>query len=107
MTRFNKINGVYVIKGTNYEAITGSRAQVWHGSAYETSGGLTKSQLFKNKLGRIVSKSKHGTAKKEMRLKKHGYHTRKGHFGFVKKPAMETSLKKTKSKSRKSSRSRR
>jgi hypothetical protein len=106
MTRFNKTNGVYVIKGNKYESITGSRAQVWHGSAYETSGGLTKSQLFKNKLGRIVSKSKHGTAKKEMRLKKHGYHTRKGHFGFVKKTAETSTRKKNKSKSRKALRSR-
>jgi hypothetical protein len=63
----------------------GSRAQVWHGTAKKTSGGLTKSDLMMNKHGRIVSKDKYTTAKREMRLKKHGYGTKKGHFGFVKK----------------------
>jgi hypothetical protein len=62
----------------------GSRAQVWHGTAKKTSGGLTKSDLMKNKSGRIVSRAKHHTAKKEMRLVKHGYGTKKGKFGFVK-----------------------
>jgi len=62
----------------------GSRAQVWHGTAKKTSGGLTKSDLMKNKSGRIVSRAKHNTAKKEMRLVKHGYGTKKGKFGFVK-----------------------
>jgi hypothetical protein len=37
-----------------------------------------------NKWGRIVSEKKHKTAKKEMRLLKHGYGTQKGKFGFVK-----------------------
>ena len=62
----------------------GSRAQVWHGTARKTSGGLTKSELMKNKDGRIVSKKKHNTAKREKRLIKHGYGTKKGHFGAVK-----------------------
>ena len=62
----------------------GTRAQVWHGTAKKTSGGLTKSDLMQNKAGRIVSRAKHNTAKKEMRLVKHGYGTKKGEFGFVK-----------------------
>ncbi len=62
----------------------GTRAQVWHGTAKKTSGGLTKSDLMMNKAGRIVSRAKHFTAKKEMRLLKHGYGTKKGKFGFVK-----------------------
>ena len=62
----------------------GTRAQVWHGTAKKTSGGLTKSDLMQNKAGRIVSRAKHNTAKKEMRLVKHGYGTKKGQFGFVK-----------------------
>jgi hypothetical protein len=37
-----------------------------------------------NKHGRVVSKAKHLTAKKEMRLLKHGYGTKKGKFGYVK-----------------------
>ena len=36
----------------------GSRAEVWHGNAKMTSGRLTKENLHKNKLGRIVSKTK-------------------------------------------------
>jgi hypothetical protein len=61
----------------------GSRRQVWNGTAKKTSGGLTKSDLMMSH-GRIVSKSKHFSAKKEMRLLKHGYGTKKGKFGFVK-----------------------
>ena len=62
----------------------GTRAQVWHGTAKKTSGGLIKSNLMMNKHGRIVSRSKHNTAKKENRLLKHGFGTKKGKFGFVK-----------------------
>jgi hypothetical protein len=62
----------------------GTRAEVWHGTAKKTSGGLTKGHLIKNKSGRIVSKAKHFTAKKENRLLKAGYGTQKGKFGFVK-----------------------
>ena len=36
----------------------GSRAQVMHGGAMKTSGGLTKSDLKYNKWGRIVSRKK-------------------------------------------------
>ncbi len=57
----------------NFKRTIGTRAEVWHGTAKKTSGGLTKDDLLKNKSGRIVSKAKHNTAKKEMRLKKHGY----------------------------------
>ncbi len=62
----------------------GSRAQVMHGSAHHTSGGLTKSDLKYNKHGRIVSRKKSAKAKKEKRLEKAGYKTRKGKFGAVK-----------------------
>ena len=63
----------------------GSRAQVWHGTAKHTSGGLHKTSLMKNKTGRIVSRKKHNSAKKDNRLVKAGFSTRKGHFGFVKR----------------------
>ena len=71
----------------------GTRAQVWHNNAKKTSGGLTKSDLMMNKHGRIVSRKKHNTAKKEKRLVKAGYITRKGHFGFVKKNSRKHSTK--------------
>ena len=77
-------DGFYHISGKKYELLTGSRAQVWHGTSYKTSGGLTKNNLFKNKHDRIVSKKKHSTATRDKRLLKHGYGTKKGVFGFVK-----------------------
>ena len=77
----------------------GSRAQVWHATADHTSGGLKKKDLIMNKHGRIVSKAKSIKAKKEKRLEKAGYFTKKGKFGFVKK---ESSKKKSRKSSRKS-----
>ena len=68
-----------------FEQTTGTRAQVWHGTAKKTSGGLTKTALMMNKHGRIVSRKKHNTAKKEKRLVKAGFLTKKGQFGFIKK----------------------
>ena len=35
----------------------GTRAQVFHGTAMKTTGGLTKSDLVQDKYGRIVSKA--------------------------------------------------
>jgi len=85
MTRFTKGgNGNYKVHGKNFDMLIGTRAQVWHGTAFKTSGGLTKSNLLQNKHGRIVSRAKHSTAKKENRLVKSGYGTKKGKFGFVK-----------------------
>ena len=45
---------------------------------------MKEKDLMQNNAGRIVSKAKYITAKKEMRLLKHGYGTQKGKFGFVK-----------------------
>jgi hypothetical protein len=84
MTKYTKTqDGKYLINGTQYEKLVGSRAQVWHNSAFKTSGSLKRKQLFQNKNGRIVSKNKHNTAKKENRLVKHGFGTKKGKFGVV------------------------
>jgi hypothetical protein len=68
-----------------HQQTIGTRAQVWHGTAKKTSGGLTKAALMMNKHGRIVSRKKHNTAKREKRLVKAGFLTKKGHFGFIKK----------------------
>ena len=85
MTKYSRTStGKYSVSGKTYEVLIGTRAQVWHGTAYKTTGGLTKSDLMQNKAGRIVSKSKHYTAKKEKRLVKAGFLTKKGHFGFIK-----------------------
>lgn len=63
----------------------GSRAEVMHGKAKKTSGGLQKKHLKYNKRGKIVSKKASKTAKKNNRLVKYGYITKKGVFGTVKK----------------------
>ena len=78
-------DGQYHIHGHKFDVLEGSRAQVWHNTAYHTPGGLTKSHLLMNKRGHIVSKRKHTTAKHEKRLIKAGYYTRKGSFGFIRK----------------------
>jgi hypothetical protein len=67
------------------KSAVGSRAQVMHGTADHTSGGLTKGDLKYNKAGRIVSRKKSMKAKKEKRLVKLGFKTRKGKFGLIKK----------------------
>ena len=77
-------DGMYHINGKKYRELFGSRQQVMNGTAYKTPGELTKSGLMMNKWGRIVSKKKHATAKKEKRLVKHGYTAKKGKFGYVK-----------------------
>jgi len=85
MTKYSRTStGKYSVSGKTYETLIGTRAQVWHGTAYKTTGGLTKGDLMQNKAGRIVSKAKHHTAKKEKRLVKAGYLTKKGQFGFIK-----------------------
>lgn len=59
----------------------GSRAQVWHGTAKKTCGGLTKNDLMKNKHGRIVSKKQHNLGKKRIKnLINLGYVAKKGRF---------------------------
>ena len=63
----------------------GSRAEVFHGTAKKTSGGLTKADLIMNKRGRIVSKKLSERAKKEKRLEKAGYKPKKGKFVLFKK----------------------
>ena len=96
-------DSLYHIKGKKYQLLIGSRAQVWHETAYKTAGNLKKGDLMMNKHGRIVSKKKHSTAKKEKRLEKAGYKTRKGKFGFVKSDGSKKA-KKGSRKSKKGSR---
>jgi len=71
-------------EGGSHMPRVGSRAQVWHGTAHHTPGGLTRKDLKMNKWGRIVSKAKSAKAKKENRLVKMGFKTQKGKFGVVK-----------------------
>ena len=80
-------DGKYHLKHGVFDELFGSRAQVMNGTAYKTSGELTKKDLMMNKWGRIVSAKKHRTAKKEKRLEKAGYFAKKGKFGYVKRTA--------------------
>ena len=61
----------------------GSRAQVMHGTAKMTGGGLQKKDLKYNKHGKIVSKKLSAIAKKENRLQKAGWTTIEGQFGAM------------------------
>lgn len=88
-------DGTYHIDGHKFKELFGSRQQVWNGTAYKTAGELTRSQLMMNKWGRIVSKKKHGTAKREKRLQKYGFFAEKGKFGYVKKTPKRAALRKT------------
>lgn len=64
----------------------GSKAQVYHGTAKHTSGGLTKKDLVQNKHGRIVSRRKMMAGKKALKFLTHkGYKARKGSFKLFKK----------------------
>jgi hypothetical protein len=83
-------DGEYHIKGHTYKNLIGSRQQVWNRTTYKTEGQLQRSDLIMNKWGRIVSKVKHNTAKKENRLQKHGYFAEKGKFGFVKRQSRKS-----------------
>jgi hypothetical protein len=77
-------DGKYHIGSNVFDILIGSRAQVHHGTAYKTSGGLTKGDIVKNKNGRIVSRKVQETAKKQKHLLRAGYTAKKGKFGAVK-----------------------
>jgi hypothetical protein len=65
----------------------GTKAQVFHGTATRTAGGLTKGDLVMNKRGHIVSKKQQAAGKKAFkRLAALGYAPKKGVFKlFTKK----------------------
>ena len=87
----------------------GSRAEVWHGNARFTSGRLTKTDLHKNKLGRIVSKKKslkHSKDPHKNPLLKGGLQQKKGSkiFGPLKHDPKSNLKSKLKNNSKKSNR---
>lgn len=83
------------MKNKTIKKTFGSRAEVFHGVAKKTTGGLLKKDLLKNKAGYIVSKKKYLSAKKEKRLQKYGYYAKKGKFGYVKKEVKNKTSKKS------------
>lgn len=79
-------DGMYHIRGVKFEELIGTRAKVLHGTAYKTSGGLTKQNIRINpKTGRIVSKKRSEEARKSRRLEKAGYKPKKGKFVLMRK----------------------
>lgn len=72
----------------------GSRAEVMHGTAKRTSGGLEKKDLKYNKWGSIVSKKKSEQAKKSKHLEKAGWTAKKGKFGAVRMADAKKTAKK-------------
>jgi hypothetical protein len=69
----------------------GSKAEVFHGSAKHTSGGLKKKDLMKTKAGRIVSRRKHALGKSAIkRLFKAGYKPKKGTFRLMGRSGSQT-----------------
>ena len=63
----------------------GSKAEVWHGTARHTSGGLHKKDLMKHH-GRIISRKKHAAGKKAIKhLFAMGYKPKKGTFRLMSK----------------------
>ena len=71
---------------SEFEVTVGSKAQVFHGTAKHTSGGLTKKDLVQNKHGRIVSRKKMAAGKKALKyLTRKGYKAKKGTFRLFNK----------------------
>lgn len=68
---------------SHHKLTVGSRAQVMHGTAKHTSGGLEKKDLIYNKQGRIVSLKRSNNARKDKRLSKAGYKPKKGVFKLM------------------------
>lgn len=73
----------------------GSKAEVYHGTAKHTPGGLYKKDLLKNKHGRIVSKKQMAAGKKAIkRLFSLGYKPTKGKFVAMRKSMVDGRRKK-------------
>ena len=51
-------DGFFHIDGRLYPILEGTRNEVWDGKAYQTAGGLIKTDFLINQHGKIVSKSK-------------------------------------------------
>ena len=80
-------NNAVQMGGAKVKAV-GTKAEVFHGTAKHTSGGLHKKDLVKTKRGRIVSRRKQAAGKKAiLRLKKLGYVAKKGQFKLFSKKA--------------------
>ena len=74
----------------------GSKAEVFHGTAKHTSGGLKKKDLMKHS-GRIISRKKHAAGKKAIKhLFAAGYKPKKGTFKLMRKSMAHSSKRHSK-----------
>jgi hypothetical protein len=85
--RASRKSGSQTRKAVNENAVTvGSKAQVFHGTAKHTIGGLTQADLVQNKRGKIVSRKQQAAGKKALKhLVNAGYKAKKGEFKLMKK----------------------
>jgi hypothetical protein len=90
-----KPDGKYHIGNQKYDILEGSRAQVWHGTAHQTPGGLKKSDI-KMANGRLVSRKKSELAKTQKHLKGHLQPKGSGVFGTVTKKGRKRGTRKRK-----------
>jgi len=73
----------------------GSKAQVFHGTAERTAGGLTQKDLMKTEKGRIVSVKQHKAGLNAIkRLRAAGFVAKKGEFKLFSKRASKKSATK-------------
>lgn len=93
-------DGMYHIGNQKYQILEGSRAQVWHGTAHQTPGGLKKVDLKMHK-GRLVSRKKSELAKTQKHLAGHLQPKGSGVFGTVTKKGKKKGTRKRKSSRRK------
>ena len=76
----------------------GSKAQVYHGTARQTPGGLKKGDLMFKK-GRIISRRKSAAGKKAIKhLFALGFKPKKGQFTLMRKSMAKPKSKKSKTR---------
>ena len=84
----------------SYSKTVGSKAEVFHGTAKHTSGGLVKKDLMKHH-GRIISRKKHAAGKKAIKhLFALGYKPKKGQFSLMRKSMAHSTRRSRRSRRR-------
>ena len=80
----------------NFTMKVGSKAQVFHGTAERTTGGLRRGDLMQTNAGRIVSRKQHEQGKKAIqRLRNAGFVAKKGEFKLFTKKSKKSAPTRT------------
>ena len=84
---FSKLfSNTFIENMTDKIKAVGSKAEVFHGTARHTSGGLVRASLVLNKHGRIVSRKKQALGRKSIKhLFALGFKPKKGKFSLMRK----------------------